>query len=81
VPATTPAADVEALLRAHGGALLRDVRLFDIYRGVPLADGERSLAWRLRFGAADRTLTEAEIESAVAGVVGALPAVGGRLRA
>lgn len=81
VPAGTPAADVEALLQARAGELLRDVRLFDIYRGVPLADGERSLAWRLRFGAPDRTLTEAEVEAAVAGVVDALPEVGGRLRA
>ncbi len=81
VPVATPAADVEALLHAHGGALLRDVRLFDIYRGVPLPEGERSLAWRLRFGAADRTLTEGEVEAAVAGIVSALPSVGGRLRA
>ena len=51
VPEATPAAAVEALIRGHGGALLRDVRLFDIYRGVPLAPDEKSLAWRVRFGA------------------------------
>ena len=68
----TPAV-VEALVREQAGDLLRDVRLFDIYRGVPLAGGEKSLAFRVRFGAADRTLTEAEVEAAVAGVVGALP--------
>ncbi|OGO55891.1 MAG: phenylalanine--tRNA ligase subunit beta [Chloroflexi bacterium RBG_16_72_14] len=80
VPERTPAASVEALLVAHGGALLRDVRLFDIYRGVPLATDEKNLAYRLRFGAPDRTLTEPEIDAAVAAVLGALPAVGGRLR-
>ncbi len=81
VAETTRAATVGDVLREHAGSLLRDVRLFDIYRGVPLASSEKSLAFRLRFGAPDRTLTEAEIEAAVAAVVAALPAVGGRLRA
>ena len=56
--------------RSSGSAparCLRDVRLFDIYRGVPLAGDEKSLAFRVRFGAPDRTLTEAEVEAAVAG--------------
>ncbi|HEX5828346.1 MAG TPA: hypothetical protein VFY23_12555, partial [Candidatus Limnocylindrales bacterium] len=80
VPEATPAVAVEAVVRAHAGGLLRDVALFDIYRGVPLAADEKSLAYRLRLGAADRTLTEPELEAAVAAVVAALPAVGGRVR-
>jgi len=47
---------------------------------VPLATSEKSLAYRLRLGAGDRTLTEPEVEAAVAAVVGALPAVEGRIR-
>jgi phenylalanyl-tRNA synthetase beta chain len=81
VPEGTPAAAVEAVLLEHAGALLLDIRLFDIYRGVPLAATEKSLAFRLRFGAPARTLTEPEVESAVAAVVGALEGIGGRLRA
>ena len=81
VPEGVAAATVESLIRAHGGALVRDVRLFDIYRGVPLAAGEKSLAYRVRFSAPDRTLTEPDVEAAVAGIVGALAAVGGHLRA
>ena len=81
VPESTVAADVEAAIRARGGELLRACRLFDIYRGVPLAADEKSLAYRLRFGAPERTLTEAEIEAAVAAIVAGLPALGGRLRA
>ena len=75
------ASSIEALLRGTGGALLRDVRLFDIYRGVPLADEEKSLAFRLRFGAATRTLTEGEVDAAVAAVVASLRTIGARLRA
>ncbi len=81
VPERTPAAAVETLIRSRAGDLLRDARLFDIYRGLPLAAEEKSLAFRLRFGAADRTLTEGEVESAVAAVVGGLDAIDGRLRA
>jgi len=81
VPETTPAVVVEALVREHGGELLRDVALFDIYRGIPLPADHKSLAFRLRLGAPDRTLTEAEMEDAVAGVIAALPGVGGHLRA
>ena len=81
VPEAATVASVEAVIRAHAGDLLRDVRLFDIYRGVPLATHERSLAFRVRFGAPARTLTEAEVEAAVGGIIAALPVVGGRLRA
>ncbi len=80
VPEATAAGAVEAAIHARGGTLLRDVRLFDIYRGVPLGATEKSLAFRLRFGAPDRTLTEAEIEAAVGAIVDGLREVGGRLR-
>jgi phenylalanyl-tRNA synthetase beta chain len=59
------AAEVQATIASHGGVLLRRVRLFDLYRGTPLAASEKSLAYRLVFGAKDRTLTEAEIDAAV----------------
>ena len=81
VPEGTAAAAVEALLREHAGDLLLDIRLFDLYRGVPLSGEEKSLAFRLRFGTATRTLTEGEVEEAVAAVIRALGTIGGRLRA
>ncbi len=75
------ASDVAAAIRRHAGPLLRTVDLFDIYRGRPLADDERSLAYRLTFAAPDRTLTEAEIDAATAAVTAGLAAdVGGRIR-
>ena len=76
-----PAADVRAAIERHGGAELASVELFDIYRGRPLADDEKSLAWRVRFQAPDRTLTEGEIDAFVAALTAGLAAdVGGRLR-
>ena len=76
------AGDVAATIRASGGAHLAEVRLFDVYRGVPLTGGEKSLAWRLVFSAPDGPLAEAQVEAAVATVAAALAAAhGGRLRA
>ncbi len=81
VAEAVPAADVETAIRRHGGQLLRSIRLFDIYRGRPLADDEKSLAYRLAFQADDRTLVETEVDTAVGAVTTGLAAdVGGRLR-
>lgn len=64
VPDDVPASSVLASLRKGGGALLQTVELFDVYRGDGVPDGARSLAYRLRFQAADRTLTDAEVAEA-----------------
>jgi phenylalanyl-tRNA synthetase beta chain len=51
-------------IRAAGGDLLGDVRLFDHYRGESIAAGKKSLAYALSYQAFDRTLTDKEIETA-----------------
>jgi phenylalanyl-tRNA synthetase beta chain len=56
-----PAGAVEERLREAGGDLLVDLRLFDVFRGSQLGDDRRSLAYRLRFNALDRTLTDEEV--------------------
>lgn len=77
----TPAADVEEALRAAGGALLLEVHLFDVFRGDRIAAGSRGLTYRLRFAAADRTLTDTDLvgvrEACIAAV---LKATGAPLR-
>jgi phenylalanyl-tRNA synthetase beta chain len=78
VPDTVPAGDVAAVLRRAGGELLVSVGLFDVYRGPAVAGGTRSLAFRLRFQAADRTLTDGEVAAARQAIIdavhGSLPA-------
>ena len=61
VDATLPAAAVETALRAAGGALLREVALFDVYQGEQLPPGKKSLAYHLTFQAPDKTLTDADV--------------------
>ncbi|MXZ51644.1 MAG: hypothetical protein F4Z34_00450 [Acidimicrobiaceae bacterium] len=61
VPEGVAAVQVERALRAAAGTLLARIELFDVYRGPGVADGSRSLAYRLRFQAPDRTLTDADV--------------------
>jgi phenylalanyl-tRNA synthetase beta chain len=76
-----PAADLAATLRSAGGERLRELALFDIYRGAPLAVGEKGLAWRLVFAAEERVLTDEEVDADVARLVSAAVAAhGARLR-
>ncbi len=61
VDEAVPAAAVEKTLRRAGGDLVELVALFDVYRGEGTPAGTRSLAYRLRLCAPDRTLTDQEV--------------------
>ncbi|MEV6669802.1 phenylalanine--tRNA ligase subunit beta [Streptomyces sp. NPDC051162] len=81
VDGSVPAAEVEAALRAGAGELLESLRLFDIFTGEQLGEGKKSLAYALRFRAADRTLTADEATAARdAAVAAAVERTGAVLR-
>ena len=65
VPHGTTAGTVAATIRSAGGPLLEAVHVFDLYEGKGVPEGTRSIAYRLRFRAADRTLTDADASTAV----------------
>jgi len=66
------AAQVEATIWNAGGKLLRDVRLFDLYRGEQVGAGRKSLAYRLVYQADDRTLTDDDAAKIRAKIIKAL---------
>jgi phenylalanyl-tRNA synthetase beta chain len=72
VPAGTAAAEVSATIRGAGGALLEDVAIFDVYEGKGVPEGLRSVGYRLLFRSPERTLTDAEVDSAVGRVLARL---------
>ncbi|MFC5824497.1 phenylalanine--tRNA ligase subunit beta [Nonomuraea insulae] len=81
VPDFTPVADVEVALRDGAGELLESIRLFDVYAGEQVGEGNKSLAYSMRFRAADRTLTVEETTAARdAAVAMAADRVGAQLR-
>ena len=65
-------AQAEDVITAAAGKLLRNVKLFDIYRGVGVAEGKKSMAFSLELRADDRTLTDTDSEAVVNKVLEAL---------
>ena len=65
-------AQAEDVITAAAGKLLREIRLFDIYRGPGVPAGKKSMAFSLVLRADDRTLTDTDSEAVVAKVLSAL---------
>jgi phenylalanyl-tRNA synthetase beta chain len=74
------AAEVRAAVLAGGGELLRSAEVFDLFEGEQLGEGRKSLALSLEFGAADRTLTDEEVDAAREAIVAKLEEIGGAPR-
>jgi len=75
----------DAVIAAARGAvpeLISDVRVFDLFQGKGLAEGEKSLALNVTLQPVEKTLTDAEIDAASEKIIAAVKsATGGRLRA
>ncbi|PQV62989.1 phenylalanyl-tRNA synthetase beta subunit [Abditibacterium utsteinense] len=71
---------VDAAWRA-GGNLLESARIFDVYQGENVSAEQKSVALALRFRALDRTLSESEVEGAIAGILENEARLGAVLRA
>ncbi|MBV9660253.1 MAG: phenylalanine--tRNA ligase subunit beta [Acidimicrobiales bacterium] len=79
-PDPVSAQDLAAALRRAGGELLEELELFDVYRGDTIGEGRRSLAFRARFRAGDRTLGEQELTALRQELIAAASGLGGTLR-
>jgi phenylalanyl-tRNA synthetase beta chain len=80
VDESVPAVEVRAAVLEGGGHLLRSAEVFDLYRGEQLGEGRKSLALRLSFRAADRTLTDGEVAERRQAIEDAVGGIGGSLR-
>ena len=69
---TMTVAEVEDVMTAAGGKLLRGIQLFDIYRGTGVPEGKKSVSFSLELRADDRTLTDTDSEGVVTKVLKAL---------
>ena len=65
-------AEVEHVIENNAGKLLRNIKLFDIYRGTGVPEGKKSMAFSLELRADDRTLTDADSENVMSKVLTAL---------
>ncbi len=75
-----PAEKLDKAIRQGAGKFLVGLELFDVYRGDGVPDGHRSLAYRLRLQAADRSLTDADVADARRSVEALAVKLGAELR-
>ncbi len=79
-PDSVIAEKVEKAIKQAAGTLLVDLALFDVYRGTGVSDGSRSLAYRLRLQAPDRTLGDAELTELRNKIIAGVAKLGATLR-
>lgn len=77
---TVPAERIDKAIRQSSGSTLVDLALFDTYRGAGVAAGSRSLAYRVRLQAMDRTLNEREIAEIRTKIIATTSKLGATLR-
>ena len=63
---------IETVITEAATELLRNVKLFDIYRGQQVGEGKKSMAFSLTYRAADRTLTDEDVQAVHGKVLEAL---------
>ncbi|MBL9078605.1 MAG: phenylalanine--tRNA ligase subunit beta [Planctomycetes bacterium] len=73
-------AQVAEFLRTVGKKLVRDVQLFEVYRGERLPAGKKSLNFTVTLGADDRTLTDQDEGKYLGKVREQAASIGGELR-
>jgi len=80
VPKEIIAAEIEKILWQRGGKILEDASLFDIYEGEQVKEGCKSMAYSLTFRAADKTLTDDDVNSSMKKILNGLEGLGIELR-
>jgi phenylalanyl-tRNA synthetase beta chain len=81
VDAARPAGDLVKAVAGADKALIDGVRVFDVYQGAGVPEGQKSLAIEVTVQPREKTLTDSEIEALSAKVVAAAEKVGAKLRA
>ncbi|HGO1932460.1 TPA: phenylalanine--tRNA ligase subunit beta [Staphylococcus aureus] len=75
-----PAADLLSTIHAHGGNILKDTLVFDVYQGEHLEKGKKSIAIRLNYLDTEETLTDERVSKVQAEIEAALIEHGALIR-
>ena len=78
--ADTPVGILETAIREGAGKLCESIKLFDIYQGDQIAEGKKSVAYRVTLRSAESTLTDEVIDRAVTKMIKKLETIGATLR-
>ncbi|CAI2993036.1 putative phenylalanyl-tRNA synthetase beta chain [Staphylococcus aureus] len=75
-----PAADLLSTIHVHGGNILKDTLVFDVYQGEHLEKGKKSIAIRLNYLDTEETLTDERVSKVQAKIEAALIKQGAVIR-
>ena len=75
-----PVLTMEKAIKNAAGQILEKVELFDVYKGSQIEAGKKSVAFNITMRAADRTLTDEEVGSAMKKILTAMEALGAQIR-
>jgi phenylalanyl-tRNA synthetase beta chain len=82
VPVEQPNDEVRRVILEVGRPLVEEAQVFDVYTGEPIPEGKKNLAYALRYRAAERTLTDVEVDEAHQRIIAEVTKrLGGALRA
>ncbi len=80
VPKSVSAQDIDDIIVQRGGKILENFRLFDIYEGKQIEEGNKSMAYTVVFRAPDRTLSDEDINAVMKKILNGLEGLGIELR-
>ena len=80
VPKNIMVGEIEKMIAQRGGKILEHYELFDIYEGDQIQEGCKSVAYSITFRSKEKTLSEAEVTSAMKKILNGLESMGIQLR-
>ena len=53
--------DIEDIIKANGGGLVEEYKLFDVYKGSQIEEGHKSIAYSITYRSKEKTLTDEDV--------------------
>src|SRR5699024_2359579 len=64
-----PASEVQRLIEQHGAPIVKDVHVFDVYKGENLPEGKKSIAYNLIYQDPNKTLKDEEVDKSFKDII------------
>jgi len=74
------AAKIYDIIKTQSGKIFESAKVFDVYKGLAIGDGKKSLAFEIVFRSAEHTLNDGEVNIAIENILNALGEIGVTLR-
>lgn len=69
VESSLNAKEIELVIKETAGKLLKDIIIFDVYKGHKIGDNRKNIAFALFFSSMEKTLTDEEVDEAISNII------------